>query len=72
MESLTAAQTYDECDTYTDVYGAAVLEIEYTDADDASANFKSACRARGAEISIILRDRDVVAQGSKAYHYEEC
>ncbi|KAJ7641204.1 glycoside hydrolase family 114 protein [Roridomyces roridus] len=63
---------YEECDSYTDVYGANVIEIEYTDADDASANFKAVCKARGSSISVILRDRDVVASSDKAYHYEEC
>ncbi|KAJ7628537.1 glycoside hydrolase family 114 protein [Roridomyces roridus] len=63
---------YDECGSYTDVYGAKVIEIEYTDADDASANFKAACKARGSSISVILRDRQVVASSAKAYHYEEC
>ncbi|KAF7309024.1 Glycoside hydrolase family 114 protein [Mycena kentingensis (nom. inval.)] len=65
-------QTFDECDAYTDVYENNVIEIEYTDADDAEANFSAACAARGSDISVILRDRNVVPSGKKGYHYEEC
>ena len=49
-----------------------VVQIQYTDADDAEDLFESACEARGSSISIILRDPDVVKSGSKKYHYEEC
>jgi hypothetical protein len=45
------------------------------DADDPSAGpaaFRAACGARGATISVILRDRDVVPAGDRAYHYESC
>lgn len=70
--SLTLAQVYSECDSYTNVYGSAVLEIEYTDNDNAKSVYKKACSARGAKISIILRDRDVVPKGSDGYSYTEC
>ncbi|KZV84936.1 hypothetical protein EXIGLDRAFT_654578 [Exidia glandulosa HHB12029] len=65
-------QTYGECDSYTDVYGSSVLEIEYTDSDNAQGNFQAACSARGGDISVILRDRNVVSKSSGQYHYEEC
>lgn len=63
-------EQYSECDTYTDVYGRYVLEIEYTDGDEAA--FPRACAARGDDISIILRDRDVVPKGTAGYEYESC
>ncbi|KAF5311317.1 hypothetical protein D9611_012578 [Ephemerocybe angulata] len=65
-------QAWDECDGYTSVYGARVLEIEYTDTENAQSVFKTACAARGSTLSIILRDRQLVAQGKSGYHYEEC
>jgi len=49
-----------------------VLEIEYTDEENAAAVFKRACDARKDDISVILRDRMVTAVGAKNYHYEEC
>jgi len=70
---------YEECDGYTDEYGALVFEIEYTDnnpAQQRSDVTKSAyawiCQDDGATRSIILRDRDVVTPTDPAYHYEEC
>ncbi len=63
-------QVYDECDAYTDVYGDQVLEVEYT--DNPRAAYAAACRERGAEISVVLRDRDVVPRGRPGYVYEAC
>ena len=63
-------QVYDECDAYTDVYGDRVAEIEYT--DNPRSAYEQACRARGARISVILRDRDVVPRGRSGYAYEAC
>lgn len=60
-------QEFDECDEYTDAYGAEMLEIEYK-----QAQFNAACTARGGSISVIFRDVDVVAQGEKGYKYSEC
>jgi Glycoside-hydrolase family GH114 len=68
-------QAFDECGDYTGPYGAKVIEIEYVDADDPSAGpaaYRAACTARGGSISVILRDRDVVPAGGRAYHYESC
>lgn len=62
-------QVYDECDAYTDVYGDQVVEIEYT--DNPRSAYERACRLRGARISVVLRDRDVVARGRPGYTYEE-
>jgi hypothetical protein len=68
-------QAFNECGEYTGPYGAKVFEIEYVDEDDPSAGpaaFRAACTARGATVSVILRDRDVVPAGDAAYHYESC
>jgi Glycoside-hydrolase family GH114 len=63
-------QVYAECGDYTKWYGHRVIEIEYT--DNGRAYFTKACKARGTKISIILRDRDVVPKGDKAYRYQVC
>jgi hypothetical protein len=55
---------------YTSIYGNQVYEIEYT--DNKASDFTNACSAQGKTISVILRDRDVVPAGDKAYHYEAC
>ena len=63
-------QVYAECGSYTGPYGNKVIEIEYT--DNARSVYTKACAARGRNISVILRDRDVVAKGQSAYRYEHC
>ena len=63
-------QVYDECDGYTDVYGANVIEIEY--ADNPHRFYRQACAARGRDIPVNLRDRDVVAHGRPGYLYRDC
>lgn len=63
-------QLYSECGRYTRGYGNNVIEIEYTD-NDRSA-YTKACATQGKNISVILRDRDVVAKGQSAYRYEYC
>lgn len=61
---------YSECDAYTGLYGNHVIEIEYT--DNGKSAYTKACTARGSTLSIIYRDRDVVAKGQRGYHYEYC
>jgi hypothetical protein len=63
-------QVYSECGSYLRHYGRHVLEIEYT--DDGRRYYDAACRARGARISVILRDRDVVPRGRRGYVYQAC
>ncbi|KAF8179341.1 glycoside hydrolase family 114 protein [Mycena galopus ATCC 62051] len=63
-------QEYKECNSYTDVYGNNMIEIEYT--DNGISVWNAACKARGAKISVIYRDVDVVPARSKGYHYQEC
>jgi hypothetical protein len=64
-------QVYAECAAYTRVFGRHVIEIEYTD-NGGRANFAKACAARGSSISIVYRDRDLVARGSARYAYAAC
>lgn len=65
-------EAFDECTAYTDVYGRHVLEIEYTDSDDFAGVMGRACAARGAEVSIVGRDRGLVAPGDDGYVRVEC
>ncbi len=63
-------QVYSECGHYLHAYGDNVIEIEYT--DNGRRAYRQACAARGDQISIILRDRDVVPRGNKNYVYRAC
>jgi hypothetical protein len=63
-------QVYSECSFYRKAYGDEFFEIEYT--DNGRAAYAKACAIRGAEISVILRDRNVVPRGSKGYVYKAC
>jgi hypothetical protein len=57
---------YDECAVFTDVYGPAVLMIEYRRTD-----FDAGCRDF-PEHSIVLRDLDLVSPGEPGYVYDAC
>jgi hypothetical protein len=61
---------YNECQYYTKAYGDEVYEIEYT--DNGRAAYRQACAARGASISIILRDRNVTPRANMHYVYRAC
>jgi hypothetical protein len=61
---------YNECGTCTDVDGRHVVEVEHTDGPRSA--FTAACAARGDEISVLLRDRDVVARGESGSEIELC
>lgn len=58
---------YDECAAYTDVYGAAVLDIEYTD-----EGFAAACADPHRPPSTIRRDRDLSTPDDPAYAFAAC
>lgn len=60
-------QQYDECGVYRAAYGPNVVEIEYD-----ARQFAAACKARGGTNSLLLRDRDVVAQGQSGYVDQTC
>jgi hypothetical protein len=66
-----SCQVYDECDAYTNAYGAEVLEVEYAD-EGGERNFAAACQARGDAISINYRDRDLVSPDDSAYVDRAC
>jgi hypothetical protein len=57
---------WDECQVYTDVYGDAVLVIEYRAQD-----FEVGC-ADFPGLSIVLRDLDLVPEGDPSYVFEGC
>jgi hypothetical protein len=57
---------YDECDAFTAVYGDQVYVIEYRRSD-----FTAGC-ADFPELSIVLRDLDLVGPGAGAYVYDGC
>lgn len=60
-------QAYAECGDYMKRYGRRVYEIEY-----APKYFRAACRDHGKQISILLRDRDVLPRGKPGYRNETC
>jgi hypothetical protein len=55
---------YEECDDYTDAYGALVFDIEYS-----PEHLAAACDAVG---SAVLRDLGLAPAGSAAYVFESC
>lgn len=57
---------WDECQVYTDVYGDAVLVIEYRLED-----FEVGC-AEFPGLSIVLRDLDLVPEGDPSYVFDGC
>lgn len=67
---VESCQVYDECNGYVEVFGPHVLEIEYTDTD--AVHFEAACAARGHQISVIRRDRNLTIPGEPSYFYQTC
>ena len=63
-------QVYIECGAYLAAYGRHVIEVEYT--DNGVDAFVQACAARGRQISVVLRDRDLVPAGNDEYVYRHC
>ncbi|RWZ64614.1 hypothetical protein ELQ92_07650 [Labedella populi] len=61
---------YTECAAYTDVYGGAVIDIEY--ADDLRGTFADVCADAETPASTVLRDRDLVPAGEPGYVFEHC
>ena len=61
---------YEECGVYADVYGTAVIDIEYT--DDLPVPFDEVCASDDRPGTTILRDRDLVAKGEPGYVFEHC
>lgn len=61
---------YEECGAYRDVYGAAVLDIEY--ADELPRTFSEMCADTESPALMILRDRDLRTPDSADYVFEAC
>lgn len=61
---------YRECAAYTDVYGDAVIDIEY--ADELPRSFAEMCADDEAPASMVLRDRDLVTPADDGYVFETC
>lgn len=58
---------YRECDAYREVFGEAVLMVEYRARD-----FGRSCRQQGGEVPVILRDRLVSRRDERGYVYRAC
>jgi hypothetical protein len=61
---------YDECGSYTRIYGEQVLQIEYT--DNLPDDFDTVCADPDRAPLTILRDRDLVGPDDAAYAYDQC
>ncbi|MBN9612147.1 MAG: endo alpha-1,4 polygalactosaminidase [Actinobacteria bacterium] len=62
---------WNECRSYTKVYGARVIDIEYAD-ETSAARFAGYCARAGAPRSMVLRDHDLVARGGSGYVFRLC
>ena len=62
--------SYGECASYSDVYGHAVIDIEY--ADDPSVSLDSICSDPTRPASTVYRDRDLTTPASADYVYAHC
>ncbi|MEV4668466.1 endo alpha-1,4 polygalactosaminidase [Microbacterium sp. LWO12-1.2] len=61
---------FEECDVYTAVYGAHVIDIEYS--DELPRSFAEMCADAESPASMVLRDRDLVTPDNPAYVFETC
>ncbi|AZM51354.1 hypothetical protein DMA15_01115 [Streptomyces sp. WAC 01529] len=58
---------YKECGAFETAYDGKVFDVEY-----AVKDFTTACRSRGKELSVTLRDRDVLPAGEDGHVYRHC
>lgn len=58
---------YDECGAYADVYGGAVIDVEY-EAD----GWAAVCGDPAQPVSTVLRDRELGTPGDEGYVLETC
>lgn len=70
-------QVWRECRPVLAEYGGRTYEIEYTDNEERPGDgglgyWRRACNARGATISVILRDRYVTPGGDPDHVYRAC
>lgn len=61
---------FDECGLYTDVYGAAVIGIEYP--NSLREPFETVCAHEDRPSSMTLRDRHLVGPNDAEYVFEPC
>ena len=61
---------WDECAAYTDVYGDAVIAVEY--ADDLRGTFADACTDPDTPASTVLRDRALIPAGWPGHVFDAC
>lgn len=61
---------FEECGAYTDVYGARVIDIEYT--DELPRTFGDMCADADTPASTVLRDRLLTAPGAAEYAFQTC
>lgn len=62
---------WQECDTYTNVYGPKqVIDIEYP--DDLNVDFTKACAEKSRPTKMILRDKMLVPTGAGGYLFRTC
>ena len=61
---------YSECGDFTDFYGDAVIDVEYT--DELRRPFSEVCADAATPPITILRDRDLTSPGSAEYTFEHC
>lgn len=61
---------WDECTAYSDVYGTAVIDIEYS--DDLRGTFADVCADPATPASTVLRDRDLAPAGAPGHVFDGC
>jgi len=61
---------YAECDAYAAVYGAHVIDIEYT--DQLPRSFAEMCADPSSPRSMVLRDRELLPAGTDGHVFEPC
>jgi Glycoside-hydrolase family GH114 len=58
---------FDECPSYTKVYGDRVIDVEYT--DDLRGSFSAVCGRSSTPADTMLRDHDLTPRGGEHYVY---
>ncbi|MEJ3747794.1 endo alpha-1,4 polygalactosaminidase [Actinomycetes bacterium KLBMP 9797] len=61
---------WEECESYTSVYGQRVIDIEYT--DDLPGSVEEVCAAPDRPDATVIRDRYLVPAGDPAYFHHPC
>jgi hypothetical protein len=63
-------QRFDECSSYSNVYGWKFIDIEYT--DDLRGTIAQLCADPQIPFSTIIRDRNLTRPGNKTYFFQRC